>query len=84
MVHVVVSLQCPPPCVEMEVATGATPNTSVASPAATLDFLGPEMANLQELLASLSTGNYFHSFSCVGLNSLCMLLILMAPHSAAG
>ena len=59
MLHVVISLQFSQPSVEMEVPTTASLNTSENIPAATLEFLGPEMASLQELLASLSTGNSF-------------------------
>ena len=59
MLHVVLSLQFSQPSVEMEVPTTATLNKSENVPAATLAFLGPEMASLQELLASLSTGNFY-------------------------
>lgn len=59
MLHVVVSLQLSQPSVEMEVSTAASLNTRENIPAATLEFLGPEMANLQKLLASLSAGKTF-------------------------
>ncbi|KAK7473797.1 hypothetical protein BaRGS_00034965 [Batillaria attramentaria] len=47
----------PPHPLEKEVPAVVSPNMASAAPGTTssLEFLGPEMANLQELLASLST-----------------------------
>ncbi|KAL8602853.1 hypothetical protein ACOMHN_056347 [Nucella lapillus] len=46
----------PPPPVDLAVPVDVPSNPSQALSSATLEFLGPEMASLQELLAALTTG----------------------------